>query len=61
MESLPEGPITCLFTDIESSTNLSDMVHPDTGHRVANEHDRILTVHTGAGYSPTWSWRGLTW
>jgi len=43
MEPSPEGLITCLFTDIENSTGLSDVSHPDVWKRVATEHGRILT------------------
>ncbi len=42
MEQAPEGVITCLFTDIESSTELSKGLHPDVWKAVASEHDRIL-------------------
>ena len=43
MESSPEGPITCLFTDIENSTDLSNVPHPATWQQVASQHDSILT------------------
>jgi class 3 adenylate cyclase len=43
MEASPDGPIACLFTDTENSTDLSDVPHPATWQQVASEHDRILT------------------
>jgi len=43
METDPEGLITCLFTDIEGSTQLSKGLHPEDWKRIASEHDDILT------------------
>ncbi len=42
---LPSGLVTFLFTDIEGSTRLAQMLGP--GYRpVLNEHRQVISAHT---------------